>query len=130
MERMDRLKPGVHLTLKVASVMGQWVDLDILLRFYPISGKVWVGCAGANSGQARKWFMGLKRTQRSCSHADCGVWQMSVFTRAGGEGESRLTMGEAPGALKLDRICMLGLLSATTCPAGSYLTAHTSASGT
>ena len=36
-ERMDRLKPGVHLTLKVASVMGQWVDLDILHRFYPIN---------------------------------------------------------------------------------------------
>lgn len=34
---MDRLKPGVHLTLKVASVMGQWVDLDILHRFYPIN---------------------------------------------------------------------------------------------
>lgn len=36
-ERMDRLKPGIHLTLKVASVMGQWVDLDILHKFYPIT---------------------------------------------------------------------------------------------
>ncbi|KAG2432750.1 hypothetical protein HYH02_012884 [Chlamydomonas schloesseri] len=36
-ERMDRLKPGIHLTLKVASVMGQWVDLDILHKFYPIN---------------------------------------------------------------------------------------------
>jgi hypothetical protein len=36
MERMDRLKPSTHLTLKVASVMGQWVDLDILHKFYPI----------------------------------------------------------------------------------------------
>lgn len=35
-ERMDRLKPSIHLTLKVASVMGQWVDLDILHKFYPI----------------------------------------------------------------------------------------------
>ncbi|GFR48148.1 hypothetical protein Agub_g9980 [Astrephomene gubernaculifera] len=36
-ERMDRLKPGIHLTLKVASVMGQWVDLEILHKFYPIN---------------------------------------------------------------------------------------------
>ncbi|KAG2496536.1 hypothetical protein HYH03_005360 [Edaphochlamys debaryana] len=36
-ERMDRLKPGIHLSLKVASVMGQWVDLDILHKFYPIN---------------------------------------------------------------------------------------------
>jgi hypothetical protein len=36
MERVDRLRPATHLTLKVASVMGQWVDLDILHRFYPL----------------------------------------------------------------------------------------------
>ncbi len=35
-ERMDRLKPGILLTLKVSSVMGQWVDLDILHKFYPL----------------------------------------------------------------------------------------------
>ncbi|GAX86001.1 hypothetical protein CEUSTIGMA_g13417.t1 [Chlamydomonas eustigma] len=35
-ERMDRLKPRTQLCLKVASVMGQWVDLDILYKYYPI----------------------------------------------------------------------------------------------
>ncbi len=36
-ERMDRLRPGSNLLLKVASIMGQWVDLDILHKFYPIN---------------------------------------------------------------------------------------------
>eukprot|EP00798_Chlamydomonas_sp_ICE-L_P029281 gene29281-12524_t len=35
-ERVDRLRPGCNLLLKVASIMGQWVDLEILHRFYPI----------------------------------------------------------------------------------------------
>ena len=34
---MDRLRPGSNLLLKVASIMGQWVDLDILHKFYPIN---------------------------------------------------------------------------------------------
>ena len=36
-ERMDRLKPRRQLCLKVASIMGQWVDLDILHKYYPIN---------------------------------------------------------------------------------------------
>lgn len=57
---MDRLKPGIHLTLKVASVMGQWVDLDILHKFYPINkSKVW-GWACGIVGCARCTFSGMR----------------------------------------------------------------------
>ena len=34
---MDRLKPRKQLCLKVASIMGQWVDLDLLHKYYPIN---------------------------------------------------------------------------------------------
>ena len=40
-ERMDRLKPRRQLCLKVASIMGQWVDLDLLHKYYPISRSRW-----------------------------------------------------------------------------------------
>lgn len=36
LERLDHLKPGLQLTLKVASVMGQQVELDFLAAVHPL----------------------------------------------------------------------------------------------
>lgn len=54
---MDRLKPGIHLSLKVASVMGQWVDLDILHKFYPIN---------KSKEELRAHLQELERGERRC----------------------------------------------------------------
>ena len=36
LQRMDRLSPRAQLCLKVASVMGQVVDAEVLRRFHPL----------------------------------------------------------------------------------------------
>ena len=36
LQRMDRLSPRAQLCLKVASIMGQVVDADVLRRFHPL----------------------------------------------------------------------------------------------
>ena len=39
---MDRLSPRAQLCLKVASVMGQVVDVEVLRRFHPLRMSKWV----------------------------------------------------------------------------------------
>ena len=55
LERLDRLKPRVNMCLKVASVMGQWVDLDILHKFYPIVRSKWVVAGTALLSLQKEW---------------------------------------------------------------------------
>lgn len=40
LQRVDRLRPSTQLTLKVASVMGNFVDVQLLCNFYPIPTSV------------------------------------------------------------------------------------------
>jgi hypothetical protein len=71
-ERMDRLKPGVHLTLKVASVMGQWVDLDILHRFYPIK---------KSTDELQRHLLELERGNFLKPADTEGVWEFNMVER-------------------------------------------------
>ncbi|GIL60583.1 hypothetical protein Vafri_15123, partial [Volvox africanus] len=71
-ERMDRLKPGIHLTLKVASVMGQWVDLDILHKFYPIT---------KSKEELRMHLQELERGNFLKATDAEGVWEFNMVER-------------------------------------------------
>ncbi|GIL91465.1 hypothetical protein Vretifemale_19055, partial [Volvox reticuliferus] len=71
-ERMDRLKPGIHLTLKVASVMGQWVDLDILHKFYPIT---------KSKEELRMHLKELERGNFLKATDAEGVWEFNMVER-------------------------------------------------
>ncbi|EFJ50372.1 hypothetical protein VOLCADRAFT_116897 [Volvox carteri f. nagariensis] len=71
-ERMDRLKPGIHLTLKVASVMGQWVDLDILHKFYPIN---------KSKEELRAHLQELERGNFLKATDAEGVWEFNMVER-------------------------------------------------
>ncbi|GFH21268.1 uncharacterized protein HaLaN_18535, partial [Haematococcus lacustris] len=71
-ERMDRLKPGIHLSLKVASVMGQWVDLDILHKFYPIN---------KSREELRSHLIELERGNFLKPTDTEGVWECNMVER-------------------------------------------------
>ena len=71
-ERMDRLKPRVQLCLKVASVMGQLVDLDILHKFYPINRA---------KAEVREYLGQLERCGFLKATDTDGVWEFNMVER-------------------------------------------------
>ncbi|MEW5302996.1 MAG: hypothetical protein WDW36_005729 [Sanguina aurantia] len=71
-ERMDRLKPPIQLALKVSSVMGQWVDLDILHRFFPIK---------KSREELRGYLLELERGSFLKPTDTEGVWEVNMVER-------------------------------------------------
>ncbi|GAX78249.1 hypothetical protein CEUSTIGMA_g5691.t1 [Chlamydomonas eustigma] len=72
LQRMDRLPPRIQLCLKVASIMGQTVDIDVLQGFHPIK-------------MTREELLGhlveLERANLLHAGASEGTWEFNMVER-------------------------------------------------